>query len=193
MNAPQWFIKAIAILDPLLTVRRSEVSNHWVIERTAVIPPSEVEILRRRTARIWRWVTFPNEEQKKQIHKNRIAWQAIADELKSAEVGKRVICRPRDLTTEVYDGLCRSDFRRYGGYARFCNDLEAGEERYEADQERVMSNKRRAVNGEVYSILEFLDRKQSEKLNHGHQDMSYLLHGKHSKPGDAPLIQLSDF
>lgn len=196
MTAPKWFIDAIAILDPLLSVRPSIVTSHWVIERKAVIPPSEIEILKRRRDRIGRWITFPNEEQKAQIHKNRMAWQSLCDEVDSAERGKRVICRPRWLDREVYNGLCQSDMQRYGGYARFCSDLEAEEERREAEQERVLSNKRQAMNGEVYSILQFLERQRSDAMANRPEselDLNYLLHGRHAQPGSGPLIQLSDF
>lgn len=193
MKPPAWFIKAIEILDPLLSVRRSQVSAHWVIERKAVIPITELDTLRRRTARVWRWIHFPNEEQKKQLHANRVSWQALQDEVTSAELGKRVICRPRVLNQQVYNDLCQSDIRRYGGYARFCTDMEQAEERREADVERMTSNKRQAMNGEVYDMLNFMERRRSAELGHGHQDLAYLLHGRHSQPGDAPVIQLTDF
>lgn len=193
MKPPAWFVKAIGILDPLLSVRRSAVTSHWVIERKSVMPISEVDVLRRREARLWRWINNPTPEQKDALHKNRVAWQSLRDEVVSAEAGKRVICRPRVLTQEVYNDLCRSDIQRYGGYARFCTELETAEEKAEADLERQTSNKRQAMNGEVYSILNFLERKRSDALGQGHEDMGYLLHGRHAKPGDGPLIQLSDF
>jgi hypothetical protein len=193
VKPPAWFVKAIGILDPLLSVRRSVVTSHWVVERKSVMPISEVDVLRRREARLWRWINNPTAEQKDALHKNRVAWQSLRDEVVSAEAGKRVICRPRVLTQEVYNDLCRSDIQRYGGYARFCTELETAEEKAEADLERQTSNKRQALSGEVYSILNFLERKRSDALGQGHQDMGYLLHGRHMKAGDAPLIQLSDF
>ena len=141
-------------------------------------------------------ITFPNETQKKQIHANRQAWQSLCDEVDSAERGKRVIVRPRALTQEVYEGLCRSDFRRYGGAARFSTEMEQEEERIDAENERILSNKRTAFNAECYDIINFLERKKSDAMANRPEselDLSYLLHGKHSKPGDAPLVQLSDF
>lgn len=196
MKPAAWFIKALGILDPLLSVRSSVVTSHFVIERKAVILGSELETLRRRRDRMYRWITFPNEDQKKQIHKNRMAWQSLCDEVESAEHGKRVIVRPRALNQEVYDGLCRSDFRRYGGAARFCTELEQEEERLEADVERMLSNKRCAMNAEIFDIMNFLERKKSDAMANRPEselDLSYLLHGRHSKPGDAPLVQLADF
>lgn len=193
MRPPAWFVKSIGILDPLLSVRRSTVSSHWVIERKGVIAPSEVETLKRRRDRVWRWVTFPNEDQKKQIHQNRIGWQSLSDEVVSAEAGKRVICRPRELTQAVYNDLCASDMKRYGGAARYCTQLEQDEERREADVERMASNRRQAMNAEIYDMMKFLDSKKSDAMANGHQDLGYLLHGRHTKAGDAPLIQLTDF
>lgn len=115
------------------------------------------------------------------------------DEVCSAEQQKRVICRPRALNQEVYNSLCQSDFQRYGGFARYCTQMEQEEERLEAEQERIMSNKRQAMNAEVYDILQFLHRKRGAALDQGHQDLKYLLHGRHTVEGDAPVVQLSDF
>lgn len=193
MSVPPWFVNAIRTLDPLLSVRPSVSTSHFVIERKAVVPITELDVLKRREARLWRWVNNPTPDQKDALHKNRVALQSLQDEVASAEKGKRVICRPRTLTQQVYNDLCRSDLQRYGGYARFCTEIETAEERHEADQERQMSNKRQAMSGEVYSILNFLERKKSDAMENGHRDMSYLLHGKHAKPEDSPLMQLSEF
>jgi len=192
---PAWFVRSLGILDPLLSVRASISSDaHWVIERKGVIPPPELAILKRREARLWQWISSPaNETQREQIHKNRIIWMSVKDELASAEVGKRVVCRPTALIQQVYDDLCKSDFQRYGGYARFCEDLETSEEAFEADQERQLSNKRQAMSGEVYDIMQFLHRRRESQMGHGQRDLKYLLHGQHSKPEDKPVIQLTDF
>lgn len=195
-HAPQWFVKAVTSMDPLLSVRESVSSAHWVIERKAVIAPSEIETLRRRRDRVWRWINFPNEEQKRQIHQNRIAWQSLADEVESAERGKRVICRPRVLNQQVYNDLCQADIRRYGGAARFCTDMEQAEERHEAEMERILQNKRDAFNKEVYDMMQFLERRKSDAMANRPEselDLRYLLHGKHTQAGDAPVIQLADF
>ncbi len=196
MKPPKWFVDAVALLDPLISIRHSITTSHWVIERKAVIPGSEIETLRRREARVRRWITFPNEDQKKNIHKNRIEWQNLADEVDSAQRGKRVICRPRVLNAQVYNDLCASDIQRYGGFARFCTEIEQAEEKREADLERMTSNKRVAMNAEVYDILNFLERKKSDAMANRPEselDLSYLLHGRHAQPGDAPLMQLADF
>jgi hypothetical protein len=49
------------------------------------------------------------------------------------------------------------------------------------------------MNAEVYDILNFLNRKKGSELDNGHQDLKYLLHGRHTQQGDAPLISLTDF
>jgi hypothetical protein len=193
MKPPEWFVRALTQMDPLLSIRRSIISEHWVIERKAVILGTEVETLRRRRDRIYRWVTFPNDVQRKNLAANRKEWQSLVDEVDSAERQKRIICRPRVINQQVYNDLCSSDIQRYGGFARFCTDIEQREEREEAEVERVLSNKRQAMNAEVYDMLDFLYRKRGSALDHGHDDLKYLLHGRHTKPGDAPVVQLADF
>ena len=192
MRPPQWFVKAIGILDPLLSIRHSIVTSHWVIERKAVILESEVETIRRRRDRMWKWINYPNERQKEQIHQNRKEWQSLVDEADSAERQKRVICRPRVLNQGVYDGLCNSDFRRYGGYARYCTELEQEEERREAEVERILENKRRVVHSEVYDILKFLQDKKGALLDRNEQDLHYMLHGTRTTENTAPHIVLAD-
>lgn len=192
MKPPAWFVKALDILDPLLSIRRSVVTSHWVIERTAVILDSEVETIKRRRDRMWKWINFPNAQQKDQIHQNRKEYQSLMDEVASAERQKRVICRPRVLNQGVYDDLCQSDFRRYGGYARYCTQLEQEEERRDAEIERILENKRKVVHAEVYDILSFLNRKKGALLDRNEQDLNYMLHGKRSTEETAPHIVLSD-
>lgn len=196
MKPPAWFVRAIGIMDPMLSVRRSIVTNHWVIERKGIFVGSEIETMRRRRDRIYRWITFPNETQKQQIHKNRMEWQSLCDEVESAEHGKRVIGRPRVLNQQVYNDLCKSDIRRYGGAAKFCTDIEREEERQDEEYERVMSNKRTAMSAECYDIINFLERRRSDAMANRPEsqlDLRYLLHGRHTQAGDAPVIQLSDF
>lgn len=194
MKPPSWFTRLLAQMDPLLSVRRSIVTNHWVIERKGVILGSEIETLRRRRDRFYKWITWPaTPEQREQLHKNRKEWQSLSDEVVSAEQQKRVICRPRTINRQVYDDLCSADIQRYGGFARFCTETEQHEERLEADQERVLSNRRKAFNAEVFDMLSFLRRKRLTALDHQKDDWKYLLHGKHSQEGDGPIVVLTDF
>lgn len=193
MNAPQWFVRALSTLDPLLRVRWGNVRAHWVIERKGIIPAQELEILIRRERRLWRWITTPAPAQQDAIHKNRITWMNVAEELDSARRGYRVICMPTVLNNQVYHDLCRSDFQRYGGFARFCDELEAQETFAENDAERQLTNKRQAMNGEVYDIMQFLNRKRGSAMEAGRTDLNYLLHGKQSPEGDKPLLTLAEF
>jgi hypothetical protein len=193
MKPPAWFVRALTQMDPLLSIRRSIVSEHWVIERKAVIVGTEIETLRRRRDRIYRWITSPNEVQRKNMTANKKEWQSLVDEVDSAERQKRIICRPREINQQVYNDLCNSDIQRYGGFARFCTEIERREEREEAEAERVLSNRRQAMNAEVYDMMDFLYRKRGSLLDHGHDDLKYLLHGRHTRPGDKPVIQLADF
>ena len=148
----------------------------------------------RRRDRIHRWITTPHTaEQKDQIHKNRKAWQDLCDQVASAEQQKRIIARPRVLNQEVYNAICKADLQRYGGFAQFATELEQDEERREADQERILSNKRQALSAEVFDILSFLHRKRGTKLDQGEQDLKYLLHGRHTSPEEGPLVTLTDF
>lgn len=192
MRPPQWFVKALGILDPLLSVRRSVVTSHWVIERNAVILESEVATIIRRRDRMWKWINFPTESQKEQIHQNRKEWQSLMDEVESAQRQKRVICRPRVLNQGVYDDLCFSDYRRYGGYARYCTQLEQEEERRDAEVERLLENKRKVMHSEVFEILRFLHDKKGSLLDNNEQDLNYLLHGKRTTEETKPHIVLAD-
>ena len=189
---PQWFIKALGVMDPMLSVRKSIVTSHWVIERKGIFVDSEIATLRRRRDRMWRWINHPNALQKEQIHQNRKEWQSLMDEVESAEHQKRIICRPRVLNQAVYNDLCSSDLRRYGGYARYCTDIEREEERLDAERERVLANKRSVMHAEVYDILEFLNRKKGAMLDRNEQDLNYLLHGKRTTESTKPHITLTD-
>jgi hypothetical protein len=96
------------------------------------------------------------------------------------------------LNQGVYDDLCQSDFRRYGGYARYCTQMEQEEERREAEVERILENKRRVVHSEVYDILKFLQDKKGALLDRNEQDLHYMLHGTRTTENTAPHIILSD-
>jgi len=192
MNPPQWFVRALENLDPLLRVRWGQVRAHWVIERKGVIPAQEIETLQRRERRLFGWITYPNPKQVEAIHKNRITWMNVAEELASARRGYRVICMPTVLNNQVFTDLCRSDFQRYGGFARFCDQMEAEEAFAENDAERQLANKRRAMNGEVYDIMNFLNRKKSDAMENGHTDLNYLLHGTQGE-GAKPVLTLAEF
>lgn len=189
MKPPVWFTKALSILDSQLRVRRSKAAPRWVIERKGVVPGTELELLRRRSARLYAWLSDPSKA--KDLDKNTKTWKSVKDELDSAEAGHRVVCTPNDLNVEVYNDLCRADMQRYGGYARFCDAIEAEENAQEINAARMETNRHLAFNSEVCDILSFMDRKRA--VAHKGKDLNYWLHGKKTQPGDAPLIQLTDF
>lgn len=191
MRPPAWFTRALGILDPLLEVRRSTAAPRWVIARRAAIPFTEIDLLRKRDKRLREWIADPTKADV--LAKNKKTWHSVHDELVSAEAGSRVICTPNVLNQEVYNDLCRADMQRYGGYARFCDAIEAEELKQDVAAERTSQNRRNAFNAEVYDIMSFLMRKRAVAEDHGEKDLKYLLHGQRTQPGEAPLIQLTDF
>ena len=195
MRPPEWFVKAIGILDPLLSVHWSDATAQFVIDRKAVLAPTELHYLRKKEAGLWfqsQAQNLPTDTSTNVLHQNRIKWLGIKAELESAEAGRRVIFTTKELTPKTYEYLCASDIRNYGGYARFADDLEAEEARAESERERVMDNKSRAIHGEVYDMINFLHRKKGAYLDQNCQDMKFMLHGKRADPGDEPLIKLAE-
>lgn len=161
-----------------------------MIDRQAILGPNELFYLRRRCARARNyWENPPADHTEANLHKHRLAWLNLLDEIASAEAGRRVIIIVNELNQAVYDMLCASDLQRFGGYARFADELEAFESRTEADQERVLRNKRLAISSETYDMLNFIWDKKSDMLENGEKNLGKLLHGKKS---EGPLIQLSE-
>lgn len=191
MHPPAWFSKSLTVLDSQLRVRRSHATDRWVIDRKGFVPGTELEILRRRCDRLYSWLSDPNKVADRGT--NLKTWKSVKDEMDSAETGYRVICTPTDLNPGVFNDLCQADMQRYGGYARFCDAIEADEAKAELEQERTTSNKRVAMNAEVFDVLNFLGRKRAVAEDSHETDLRYMLHGKRTQPGDAPLITLTDF
>lgn len=190
-----WFVRALNLLDPLLRVRWGSAPAMWVIDRKAVIPDHELHYLRRKDDQAWKNCqpeNIPVDSKQDEIHKRRMRWQSVHEELVSAEDGRRVLFTTKVLNQTTYDWICQSDIKRYGGYARFADAVEAEEDRLQADHERVMENKRLAMNAEVYDIINFLRRKRAVAMDNNEQDLKYLLHGTRTKEGDKPLVQLTD-
>lgn len=187
---PRWFVRALEVLDPLLDVRWGSFVGSWVIERKAFVSPEEMHWLRRRVSRTKRLVDFPPADASPQVKvKNTQTYIGLAEELVSAEVGKRVIVIVQELNQAAYDLLVMSDIKRYGGYARFADAIEEKESRKQTDGERVLENKRHAMNLEIADMMHFVWRKKEDALLNGHRNMNYLLHGKES---NKPVIQLTD-
>jgi len=195
-TAPQWFRRAIEILDPLLRVRWSDASGVWVIDRLSVLTIKEVQDLKKREAGLFKAMqphNIPADARPTLIHDRRQKWMETKDELDSALDRRRIICKPTVLTNEVYNALCMSDIKAYGGYARFADKIEEDEEREARDKQRIEDNKMSAMNHEVFDMLDWLHRKRGSALDNNEQDMRYMLHGKRTQKEDAPLIQLAEF
>lgn len=191
---PQGFRRALQILDSLLDVHWGAVIGQWVIDRKAVIPDSEIEFLRRRKARTKNFVNNPPENATpSQRQKHLDTWKQVSEELASARKGRRVIIFAKELSPQIYNDLCAADIKRYGGYARFADELERKEERAEQEAERVLANKRHAMNQEIADQVHFLWRRRETDLLHGNRDMRQMLHGRKTTPDSTPLIQLTDF
>lgn len=189
-HPPEWFVRAINILDPLLSVRWGDVIGQWIIERKGVIPQSEIDFLTKREARTRNWVTNPPADASAtSIKTNQNTWYGVSEELISAKQHRRIILFTQRLDNQIYEMLVAADMQRYGGYARFADEIEAKEDRERADAERVAENKRHAFNLEVADMMHFVWRKKETELLSGHRNMNYLLHGKES---NRPLIQLTD-
>jgi hypothetical protein len=188
------FVNSIKGLDAQLDVRYGDFVRQWVIERRASVPDTEIGYLKRREARVRRILDSRIEN----MHPNAIAkledtWTGLWEQIVSAERGYRVILFAQALTQQIYDALVLADMTRYGGYAAWADRAEADEARREADIDRQLANKRNALNKEAYDMLHHIWAKKSAKLAQGERDMRYLLHGKRTQAGDAPLIQLTDF
>jgi len=191
---PQGFVRSLQLMDSLLDVRWGEAIGQWVIDRKAFIPDSEIQFLRRRKARIKALVQkSPKEMSAAQKQKVLDLWKQISEELASARKGRRVIVFTKFLSPEIYNELCRRDISRYGGYARFADELERKEENAEAEAERILGNKRHAMNQEIADQVHFLWRRRETDLLHGNRDLRQMLHGKKTTPDSEPLIKLTDF
>ena len=192
-HAPEWFVNMLNAFDSDLSVRWGNVVGQWVIERKGVIGQSEIAFLRRRMERAGRYASSPPPKAKPaDVQKHYKTWQGTSEELDAALRGKRIILFTHTLSPQLLDALGMADIKRYGGYARFADELEAAEDRKEADAERQLANKRNAYNKEVWGMLDHIWRKHEDSLLNGERDMGKLLHGRRTEPGSAPLIQLSD-
>jgi hypothetical protein len=185
------FLTSLEILDSLLSVRWGEVIGQWVIQREARIPDTEMEFLKNRRERLRRFVNgFGTDRESEQYRRTWNAYVGVCEEYTSATASKRVILFTPELTPKVYDMLCASDIRRYGGYSRYADELEAKEIAAQNDKERIWENERKALHAEVYDQLNFIWRNKETELLDGQRNMQKLLHGR-IKDSDEPLIKTS--
>lgn len=184
----QWFTRALEVVDPLLSVRFGNDIGQWVIERKAYVPPEEVAFLRRQRGRMAATLSDTKTERTNaQRSERKKDFLACCEELTSAECGKRVIMVTALLNQNVFNLLHRADIQAYGGHARFADALEAEEERSEKDAQRIHENKMKAVHGEVWDILKFLNARRGVALDRREQDLKYMLHGKRKEVGEEML------
>lgn len=177
------FMRSIASLDPLLSVRWGAYANQWVVERKAVISQEEIGYLARRYRRLGEWV---GDDTRSDIERVRATYIGVAEELVSANQQRRVVFFTPHLDNRTYEQLCLSDIRRYGGYSRLADQMDEFEAGEMARLERALTEERLDINRETYDMLNFLWRKRAAALDHGQRDMNVLLHGKRRS---APVLE----
>lgn len=122
MLPPESITNALSTMDPLLSVRWGEHVGRWVIERTAVTPIVELKWLRKKREREEIRCRRPNA-----TANDRLDLAGICEEIVSLERGKRVILMVDRVDAQVYNALCLGDMKRYGGYSRYADKVEADE------------------------------------------------------------------
>lgn len=166
------FINSLRAFDPLLSVRWGSVIGQWVIERKAFVPVDEINFLTKRLARVDKKIKNSGKEI---THKDVTTFTGVSEELASAKVGARVMLFAKNLDARVFDDLALGDIRRYGGYSRYADELEAQEERKEKDEERMAANEREALNKQVYDDLNYIWDKNETALLNGERNWQKLL------------------
>ena len=188
-TAPEWFERSLKLYDAELAVRWGEKIGQWCIERTAVITPDEIGYMRKRKLRTKAFVNSPpRTASPASIAQHLRLWLQLSEELAAARLNRRIIVFVRELAPPVFDLLAAADIKRYGGYARFADELEKAEARKESDAERILANKRNAYNKEIWGMLDHIWRKKEDKLLNGERSMPKLLGLRE----DEPIIQLTD-
>lgn len=179
-QVPTAFLNTLQAMDSLLSVRWGPHVHAWVIERKALLPGDEVFYLRRRAERLTKKVTNGTPTKYE-----RDTYKGVLEELTSAEDGKRVIMFAPALTDKIYNDLCLSDIKRYGGYSRYCDLIEQREAAREADRDRQQSEWNIARNKEAAGVISFLEDKRSTALAHG-QSVSQMLGTRDYLPRALP-------
>ena len=181
------FLATLQLMDASLSLRWGDTISQWVVERKGIIGADELHYLAKREARLKGWVNDPTRPKKEM---ERQTWMGVKEEFESAKRGMRVIIFAPELTPKIFDMLALSDLQRYGGYSRYADEMEKIEAERDARVEREMSNKRIALNAEVFDMMNFMERKKLTELIHGERNIGLLLHGKRS---NGPLVKLQDF
>jgi hypothetical protein len=181
MHVPEAFLRCLQHMDPLLSVRWGPFVEQWVVERKAIFSDKEVFWLKRRTERLDRKFNAGNATEAEKT--TRIG---CLEDLASSENGCRVVLFAKTLNDHIYNQLCLSDITKYGGYSRYCDELERAEDAREKDTERQLSNERVARWKEAAGIIRFLDDKRSTMLDHGCRDVAQMLGTKDYMPKTLP-------
>lgn len=186
MNTPNpGFVRTLQMMDEQLSVYWGDYINQWVVARTGIISTTEIRYLRSRAQRLAELKKL-NKASKHEIG----VLAEVQEELKCALTGRRVIRFSETLDRRLYDELALSDIKSYGGYSRFCDELENFESRKQNEKKRVRDNKLLALNKEMYDVINFLDRKKSAEMAHGERNLNKLLHGKKE---EKRLFELQSF
>jgi hypothetical protein len=189
ISPPEWFERALTIYDSALHVRWGEKLNQWCIERDAVITPTEIEYMRKRKSRAKSFFNSPPENATRaQIEQQGQLWSQLSEELAAARLNRRIIIFVKQLASPVFDLLAAADIKRYGGYARFADELEHAEAKKEAEADRQLANKRHAYNQEVWGMMDYIWRKREDALLNGERDFAKLVDSK--EPSQITLTDI---
>lgn len=184
---PPGFVSSLQALDPLYHVRWGDAIRQWIIEREAVYSETERSFLSNRLRRL---KAAPKRDAA------RLA-EAFEEDL-SAQGGRRVICFVNQLDSKVFDAVCVADVRRYGGWSRYADYLDAQDEKKEEALLRQQASQRDDLHRIAHDHMSFLGQHRIAQLEAGERDMNFLLHGYRTKPTTrtrrpitGPLIQVA--
>lgn len=172
-EADERFIRNLQGLDHLLDCRWSDLLSSWVIDRKAIVPDTEVRFLTNRLARAEKWLRESPDDTKKRSHRD-----GVAEELRSARAGRRVIFFTRHLDRRCYDRLALGDIQRYGGYSRLADEIEAEEKAVAKKLDHEHASELEDVNREAFDQLNFILDKKDARLHAGVRNLKTLLHGR---------------
>jgi len=186
MRPPQGFLNTLQIMDALLDLRWGDYVGKWVVERKAVTPPHELV-----------WLIRRREREAQDIRAGLATPQDILDfaglneEILSLQRGKRVIVFADQLTPELYNKLCYSDIKRYGGYSRYADAMQARKDAKKAARVKDRREFLRDLNIEAFGtehsrgIYDFLTDKRRTGLMEDVKRGSRTLHDVLGvKPGE---------
>lgn len=160
LEAPIGFVNGLRRMDDKLHVRWSD-SLSWVIERDSIFVQDEIKWLKKREYRLHRRVSSgqATEEEKTKL-------LLVREELRSAANSRRVIITSKTLDQKLFNDICQADIRRYGGYSRYADEMEAREAAEEASKWRTMQNQREMIHYEMWGRRGVYDMLAGKKGTH---------------------------